>query len=156
MLSVPCHDRNVRPKGRKTDSGESGGTYQLTAKLGPITRWQRVALGVRSLKSALVEILNDPFGKKYTSQKAADRRVRQGIAVYDEKHRLVFQEIGRFISQQKQNAEVRLVGNNTGQEWQGIESGKGGPRVMQFAHTRDKGVRAVQKRLGLEPKNNEE
>jgi len=104
-----------------------------------------------SKSSSLVEILNDPYGKKYTSQKAADRRVRQGVAVYDEKKRLVFQEIGRFISQQKRDAEVRLVGTGNGQEWQGVESGQGGPRVMQLAHLRDRGIRAIQKKLGLDP-----
>jgi hypothetical protein len=101
-------------------------------------------------KSNLVEILNGD--KKYTSQQRADYYVKSGRAIYDEKRRLVFQEIGRFITQQKQRNEERLIGPSNGYEWKGTDSGKGGPRVMQLTPLRDKGIRAIQERLGLTPK----
>lgn len=71
--------------------------------------------------------------------------------MYDEKHRLVFKAIGQLITAQKDKSELRIVGNSSGQEWSGVESGKGGPKVMQLAWLRDRGIRAIQRKLGLEP-----
>lgn len=102
-------------------------------------------------KSNLIEIVNGD--KKYTSQKRADYYVKSGRADYDEKHRLVFREIGRFITQQKNQNEVRMLGNSSGQEWMGTPSGKGGPNVMQLAYLRDRGIRAIQRKLGMDEKN---
>jgi hypothetical protein len=103
-------------------------------------------------KSNLIEILNGE--KKYTSQQRADYYVKMGRADYDDKHRLVFREIGKLISQQKQAGEERFVGPSNGYEWKGQDSGTGGPRVMQLARLRDRGIRAIQERRGQTPKSN--
>ena len=90
--------------------------------------------------------------KKYTSPQRADYYVKSGRAEFDEKKRLVFKELGRLITQHKQRAEEYTVGNANGYEWQGANSGKEGPRVMQLTPLRDKGIRAIQERLGLTPR----
>jgi hypothetical protein len=104
----------------------------------------------KHLSKTLVEIVNGD--KKYTSQKRADYYVRSGRADYDEKRRLVFREIGRVITDMHRKAEERIVGNLSGREWTGAKSGKIGPTVMQLRDVRDRGIRAVQRKLGMEPK----
>lgn len=53
-------------------------------------------------RSSLIQCINHQ--QLYTSPKAAERHIATGRAQWDEKHRLVFKEVGQLISLQKQLA----------------------------------------------------
>lgn len=100
----------------------------------------------------LVRVVNAHRGSEFRSIEKAEQLVASGQARWMDKQKrsIAFQKLGKGLTAYQQQWAKRR-GESIGEEWSGQKSGYAGPQVMQLHDLRERGVRAVQRRLGLEP-----